>query len=203
MTRLVRLFVAVLLLASGLPTLAWSGETGDRVTVQIRAAKALFSGDGDIRVQVTVTNTNLHAVKVAKHQLPLDDFSAPYFIIRAADGSRIAYTGPLAKRTLAANADTIRLEAGASQTFPVELTAFYDFGNGLYTIQYADLEPSAGIAGLRPVGLASLKTEGRTVVAPALRGAAPKARDGRIGCPMFGQCLTSVWPVFDQCLTSV
>lgn len=191
MSRLVRLFVAVLLLASAVPSLAWSAGAGERVAVSVTAAKGVFSGDSDILVQVTVTNTNPYAVKVSKFQLPLDEFSAAYFTVRGADGSRVAYTGPMVKRARPGDADTIRLAAGASLTFPVELTAFYDFGNGLYTIQYKDIEPSAGFAGLRPVGRVSLKTEARTIVAPASRAAAPKAGVGTQAVTYTGNCSAS------------
>jgi len=165
MTRGLRLFLATLFFAAGLASLASAGEAGDRVTVQVSAAKALFSGDSDVTVQVTVTNNNLHAVKVAKHQLPLDGFSAPWFTITAADGSRVAYTGPVVKRARPSEADVLNLGPGASLSFPVELSAFYDFGNGLYTIQYADIAAMSGLAGLRPIAAISLKTEGRTLVA--------------------------------------
>jgi peptidyl-Lys metalloendopeptidase len=165
MTRALRLFLATLFFAAGLASPAWAGEAGDRVTVQVSAAKALFSGDSDVTIQVTVTNNNLHAVKVAKYHLPLDGFSAPWFTITAADGSRVAYTGPVVKRARPSEADVLNLGPGASLSFPVELSAFYDFGNGLYTIQYADIAATSGLAGLRPIAAISLKTEGRTLVA--------------------------------------
>jgi len=191
MMRFFRTLLATLLLVSGAPSLAWSGGTGDNVSVQVSAAKALFSGDSDIIVQVTVTNNNLHAVKVARHQLPLDGFSAPYFTITAADGSRVAYTGPLVKRARPTEAGILNLAAGASVRFPVELTAFYDLGNGLYTIQYTNLSAAPGLAGLRPVGAVSLKTEGRTPAAKLpSAAAAPKATTTQ-GVSYTGNCSAS------------
>ncbi len=188
MTRFFRLVLATLILASGLSSVAWSGEAGDRVTVQVSAGKGLFSGDSDVIVQVTVTNPNLHAVKVARHQLPVNGFAAPYFTITAADGSRVAYTGPLVKRTRPAASDFLTLAPGASLSFPVELTAFYEIGNGLYTIQYTELPPVNGIAGLRAVAPITLRTEGRTLVAAVPETAAPKTSITTQGISYTGNC---------------
>lgn len=105
--------------------------------VRLSSASPIVRGDVDVEVQVAVTNTCRHPVQVLGWQLPSDDVEGALFSI-ARDGQRVAYQGPVYKRTKPEAGDHVKLEAGATLSYTVELTGSYDLSqNGHYTVSYA------------------------------------------------------------------
>jgi peptidyl-Lys metalloendopeptidase len=110
----------------------------DWLDVRLSVPTPVVRGDVDVTVTVTVTNATRHPVNLLRWQLPTDELQGPLFRITR-DGEPVAYTGPLVKRTAPGPADHVKLDAGASLTYDVELTAAYDLSsNGRYAIQYAN-----------------------------------------------------------------
>lgn len=140
----------------------------DRLDVQLSAPSAMVQGDTDVKVDVTVTNLAGHAVTVSKWQLPSDHLQGPLLRIIKDDGTAAAYTGPLIKRGAATAADRVRLEAGESRHYTIELSGAYALGNGRYTIEYAgrgQREDDASVESSAPL---TLWMAGRTEAVEAM-----------------------------------
>jgi peptidyl-Lys metalloendopeptidase len=134
----------------------------DGLDVHLSAPTPVLHGDVDVFVTVTLTNTGRQAVNLLRWQLPTQELEGALFSITR-DGERVAYTGPLVKRTAPEAADHVRLDAGATLSYEVELTAAYDLSrSGRYAIEYA----SRGKHGANAVELRSdalyLWLEGRS-----------------------------------------
>ena len=150
----------------------------DGLDVRLSAATPVLQGDVDVFVTVTVTNTTRHPVKLLKWQLPSDELEGALFNI-SRDGEAVRYSGPLVKRAAPQAGDQVRLEAGATLSYEVELTAAYDLSrSGRYAIAYA----SRGGHGANAAALRSdtlyLWLEGRSgkaaaEPAPALAAGSP------------------------------
>jgi len=108
----------------------------DKLDVQLSVANPVVQGDVSVAVDVTVTNTTGHAVKVLKSQLPSQHLQGPLFRIIKEDGTPASYVGPLVKRAAPRAEDYVRIEAGATRTYHVDLTSHYELGNGRYTVEY-------------------------------------------------------------------
>ncbi len=109
---------------------------GQCVDVRLSAATPVLRGDVDVKVDVAVTNTCRHPVQLLSWQLPSDDIDGPLFQIER-DGQRVGYHGALIKRVKPEAGDHIKLEAGATLNYSVELTGTYDLSvNGRYAIRY-------------------------------------------------------------------
>lgn len=127
-----RALIALLLLTTGLAQAAPPSV----LQVRLSAATPVLRGDVDVLVTVEVTNTSRHPVNLLRWQLPGDELEGALFHITR-DGERVAYTGPLIKRAAPGAADRLRLEAGATLRYQVELTGAYDLSrNGRYRIEY-------------------------------------------------------------------
>lgn len=108
----------------------------DHLDVQLSIANPVLQGDVDVRVDVNITNTAGHAVWLLKYQLP-GELQGPLFQLTREDGSPVAYTGPIVKRVAPRPEDYVRLEAGASLHYEVELTGAYDVeANGRYAVSF-------------------------------------------------------------------
>ncbi|MBB5206157.1 peptidyl-Lys metalloendopeptidase [Inhella inkyongensis] len=118
--------------------LALSAQAGNGcVDVRLSASSPVLRGDVDVSVNVAVTNTCRHPVQVLSWQLPSDDGidNAKFQIER--DGQRVAYHGPIVKRAPAQDKDHIKLDAGATLNYTLELTSDYDLSqNGRYAVRY-------------------------------------------------------------------
>ena len=87
-------------------------------------------------VEVTVTNTSRHTVRVPKWQLPSDFIEAKVFEVTR-DGQPVQYEGPMIKRPLPQAADFAILRAGETIRVVVDLSAAYDLSRtGDYTVTY-------------------------------------------------------------------
>ena len=88
-------------------------------------------------VDITVTNTSRHAVRVPKWQLPSDFVEQKVFQV-SRDGQPVQYEGPMIKRPLPTAADFKVLRPGESYRTTVDLSAAYDLSRtGQYTVTYA------------------------------------------------------------------
>jgi peptidyl-Lys metalloendopeptidase len=95
----------------------------------------MYAHDGV--VEVLVTNTSDHIVRVPKWQLPDADLQAKLFRI-SVDGKPVAYAGPLVKRGLPSPADFAILAPGETRRTLVDLSTYYDMRQpGLYTVTLA------------------------------------------------------------------
>ena len=109
----------------------------DGIDVRLTAATPVLRGDVDVVITVSVTNTHRHPVNLLRWQLPAEEVEGALFKITR-DGERVAYTGPLVKRAAPGAADHVRLDAGATLSYEVELTAAYDLSrSGRYAVEYA------------------------------------------------------------------
>ena len=126
---------AVLAGAIAAATAASPNATQNPLRVSIAAATgsaADFLGS----VEVTVTNTSRHTVRVPRWQLPSDFIEAKVFEVTR-DGQPVQYEGPMIKRPLPQSADFAILRAGESVRVMVDLSAAYDLSKtGDYTVTY-------------------------------------------------------------------
>jgi peptidyl-Lys metalloendopeptidase len=87
-------------------------------------------------VDVTVTNTSRHVVRVPKWQLPSDFIEAKVFQV-SRDGQPVQYEGPMIKRGLPTAADFAILRPGESYRTTVDLSGAYDLAKtGNYTVTF-------------------------------------------------------------------
>lgn len=85
-------------------------------------------------VEITVTNTSRHTVRVPRWELPSQFIEAKLFRV-SRDGQPVTYEGPMIKRGLPAPADFAILRPGQSYRTVVDLSAAYDLSKtGQYTV---------------------------------------------------------------------
>ena len=96
-------------------------------------------------VEVTITNTSNHTVRVPKWQLPSDFMEAKLFQV-SRNGEPVRYEGPMVKRPLPRAEDFALLRAGETLRTTVDLSGAYDLSkSGEYIVtlssplQYASL----------------------------------------------------------------
>lgn len=105
--------------------------------VRLSMPTPVLSGDVDVVVNVSVTNTARHPVMLLKWQLPSDELEGSLFSITR-DDQPVGYLGPVIKRTSPDASDHVKLEAGATLNYAVELTGAYDLSrSGRYSISYS------------------------------------------------------------------
>jgi len=112
----------------------------DKLAVQLSLANPVVQGDAGVSVDVAITNTTRHAVKVLKWQLPSDELHGSLFRLTREDGSTARYVGPVVKRAAPSPADYAWIEAGATLKYSVELSRDYELGNGRYAVEFAGRE---------------------------------------------------------------
>ena len=88
-------------------------------------------------VEVSITNTSNHTVRVPRWALPSDFVEAKLFRV-SLDGAEVQYEGPMIKRPLPQAADFEILRAGETRRTVVDLSAAYDLSRtGQYTVTFA------------------------------------------------------------------
>ncbi len=88
-------------------------------------------------VELTITNTSRHTVRVPKWELPSDFVEAKLFQITR-DGEPVQYEGPMIKRGLPSAEDFAILKAGESYRTVVDLSGSYDMAKtGQYVVTFA------------------------------------------------------------------
>ncbi len=108
----------------------------DGIEVRLSVPNPVIRGDVDVLVDVVVTNTTRHPIKLLRWQLPSEELEGALFHIER-DGVAVSYNGPLIKRPAPRTDDQLLLGPGQSLTYQVELTGAYDLSrNGRYTIEY-------------------------------------------------------------------
>jgi peptidyl-Lys metalloendopeptidase len=159
----------------------------DGVDVRLSAPSPVLRGDVDVVVSVTVTNTTRHPVTLLQWQLPSDELDGPLFKVTR-DDQPVRYVGAIVKRTAPDASDQVKLEAGATLTYQVELTSSYDLSqSGRYAIQYLSRGQHGNAVKLEsaPLYLWLEGRSGKTAAAPA----APIGAAASIG--YTGRCSAS------------
>jgi peptidyl-Lys metalloendopeptidase len=88
-------------------------------------------------VEVRITNTSRHAVRVPRWELPSDFVEAKLFHV-SRDGVPVQYEGPMIKRGLPGPADFAILRAGETYRARVDLSGAYDMSRtGQYVVTFA------------------------------------------------------------------
>jgi len=174
----------------------------DALVVSLSAPTPVLRGNVDVVVNVTVTNTGREAVSLLRWELPAGPneraMNLPFRITR--DGQPVAYTGALAKRAAPTKADFVRIEAGATLTYEVELTGTFDLTrNGTYAIEYASRAAPDGGAGLRSQPL-YLWLESRTAAAPVAQVVHTPTADATIS--YTGNCSASRQTTLQQAVAA-
>jgi len=103
--------------------------------VDLQMSAAAVSSTQAVFADVTVVNTGDRPVDLLSWYLPITDLQEPLFAV-ARDGQPVAYIGPRYKRGQPDASDFITIAAGASVTWRVDLSRFYDFSQtGDYTVE--------------------------------------------------------------------
>jgi len=195
MVRSMRWILATLLaLAAAAPGAA----PRDGLDVRVSAPTPVLRGDVDVVVTVTLTNTTRQPIHLLAWQLPSEDIEAALFRITR-DGEPVRYTGALVKRAAPQPADHVRIDAGATLSYAVELTAAYDLSrSGRYAIEYASRGAhGAGAAELKSPTL-YLWLEGRSGKAAA----AQPAPEPNAGTFTYSNCSASQQTQLDTAVAS-
>ena len=144
----------------------------DGLAVRLSVDAPVVRGNVDVVVKVSVTNTTVQPIELLRWELPTPQHESTAFRITR-DGQPVAYTGKLVKRAEPTREDYVRIEAGATLSYEVELTAAYDLArNGTYTIEYVGKgarDASTGTARSEPMylWLESRTARARAPTAPA------------------------------------
>lgn len=150
-----------------------SAAPREGIEVRLSAPQQVLSGDVDVAVEVSVTNTTRHPMHVLRWQLPADDDEGALFRITHEDGSRARYSGAIVKRAKPDASDFVKLDGGATLRYTVELTASYELTrNGRYTIEYTGRDAHGASPALASAQPLYLWLEGRSAKA-ATPAAAP------------------------------
>jgi len=105
--------------------------------------------DKPIEMTFTVYNSADSSQTFCKWHTPFEALMSKYLDIISADGTEVAYKGPMAKRVMPPPADSyVSVAAKDSLSIKVDLTRGYDFkAIGTYTIRYN----SGSISGLTAI----------------------------------------------------
>ena len=113
-----------------------SNSVADPIRVTLSSESANLNGTDDVTVNVDMTNVGSVPVFVPKWYLPSQTSTSGVFTITR-DGEPVQYLGALVKRQRFSAADFVKIAAGESLHFKVELSALYDLSaTGVYNLQY-------------------------------------------------------------------
>ena len=88
-------------------------------------------------IEVTITNTSRHSVRVPKWEMPSEFIEAKLFQV-SRNGEAVQYEGPMIKRGLPAAEDFVVLRAGETVRTVVDLSGAYDMArSGEYVVTLA------------------------------------------------------------------
>jgi peptidyl-Lys metalloendopeptidase len=106
------------------------------IDVTLTSENTNLNGTDDVTVNVTMTNAGSVPVFVPKWYVPSEAATSAVFTITR-NGEPVPYLGALVKRKAPSPQDFVRIAAGASLSFKVELSALYDLSTtGVYDIQF-------------------------------------------------------------------
>lgn len=161
----------------------------DKLDIRLSAPQPVVQGDASVAVDVTVTNVSGHAVKVLKWHVPEDPLHAPLFQVTQEDGRAAPYIGPLVKRATPRTADYLRLAAGATRSWRVELSRLYALGDGRHSVAFIGREnKAAGEGSYKTSAPVALWLSGRSPVDAAM---ADVAADPQASISFTGGCTAS------------
>ena len=113
-----------------------SNSVADPIRVTLSSESANLNGTDDVTVNVDMTNVGSVPVFVPKWYLPSQTSTSGVFTITR-DGEPVQYLGALVKRQRFSAEDFVKIAAGESLHFKVELSALYDLSaTGVYNLQY-------------------------------------------------------------------
>lgn len=134
--RLIPTSAAIVLLTLTAIVAHAQSDASNTINVTLSSESANLNGADDVTVDVTMTNVGSAPVFVPKWYVPSQAATSGVFTITR-NGEPVAYLGALVKRKAFSAGDFMRIAAGASLDFKVELSALYDLSaTGVYSIQY-------------------------------------------------------------------
>lgn len=106
------------------------------VEVKLSVPSQSYAAREGVNVQVTLTNVSRDTVRVLKWHTPTDGIKEDLFQVTV-DGQKAEYNGRHYKWATPATTDFLRLAAGESVSYTVDLATVYDFAKtGSYSIRY-------------------------------------------------------------------
>ncbi|HEY5809483.1 MAG TPA: M35 family metallo-endopeptidase [Povalibacter sp.] len=106
------------------------------ISVSLNTETTNLKGSDDVTVGVTITNVSSEPVQVPKRYLPSRLATSGVFTVTR-DGMPVPYLGALVKRGAFTAKDFVKIAAGGSLNFKVELSSLYDLSaSGVYSVQY-------------------------------------------------------------------
>ena len=174
------------------------------LTVRVSAPQPVYSGDVNVDVTVSVTNTTRAALSVLRWELPSGRHDGAQFTVQR-DGVAVAYTGRLVKRAAPAPEDFVVIQAGETLTYTVELTSGYDLArSGTYTVAFSGAAVRDGGVSLRsePVYLWLQSRSGRGAVPAVSQPLATAAGGGSILPPVYPTCSATQKTALDTATTN-
>jgi peptidyl-Lys metalloendopeptidase len=167
---------AVLALVAG-SAMSLSAAPQGGLEVRVSAPQQVFAGDVDVPVDVSISNVTRHPIHVLRWQLPADDDEGALFRVTHEDGTRARYTGAIVKRAKPDASDFVKIEAGATLRYTVELTASYDLSrNGRYSVEYVGRDAHGATAALASTQASYVWLDGRSAKAAPAAAPAPLAK---------------------------
>ncbi len=134
--RLIPTSVASVLLTLTAMVANAQSANSNPINITLSSESANLNGTDDVTVNVTMTNAGSVPVFVPKWYVPSQAATSGVFTITR-NGEPVAYLGALVKRKAFSARDFMRIAAGASLDFKVELSELYDLSaTGVYNIQY-------------------------------------------------------------------
>jgi peptidyl-Lys metalloendopeptidase len=108
----------------------------DGIRASLEMSKQDFQANEDVTVTVTLTNDERVPVKILKWYTAADGVEESLFKV-VADGQELTYLGAHYKRPAPTKNDYIKLKAGESVSYQVELSSMYDMSaTGNYEVSY-------------------------------------------------------------------
>ncbi|WP_053333937.1 M35 family metallo-endopeptidase [Gemmatimonas phototrophica] len=106
-------------------------------------------GNGPVMARVTVTNLTGAAVEISETELPSEDMETAQFVVMR-NGQQVRYEGPHIKRGPVMAAEMVRIAAGATLTYDIELSRAYDLAqDGSYSVEFQSRVASSAQPSLR------------------------------------------------------
>jgi peptidyl-Lys metalloendopeptidase len=159
---------AVILLISTAGVASAQISTRSNIDVTLTSESANLSGTDDVTVSVTMTNAGAVPVFVPKWYVPSEAATSGVFTITR-DGEPVPYLGAIVKRKAPSAQDLVRIAAGASLSFKVELSSLYDLSTtGVYNIQY-DVPSVQTLRALTPNGATAERQAGQSPAEPQMQ----------------------------------
>lgn len=170
-----------------LPMVADATKTQGQNALDVRVTPAsnLVQGNGQVFVQVAITNVSSQPVRVAPSQLPAEELDEALFVVER-DGQLVEYVGPHVKRGAPTDEEMLVIAPGQTVRYDVEISQAYDLTrDGTYTIAYAsDDAHGAPSVQMRSVGR-SFALRGRVAQATM---AAPQTTTASVFSLAFTNC---------------